>query len=147
MFIQDKPLEELTKEEIQEAMLLPDQPPVHTIKESIEELKAMGIRDINDIEDAEKNVIQEALKSIQFQKTLLDFSRNSTDKKSIKEYLENHVDFLVNISPGKTKYDIISHMTLDHAKTILKISAKMTDVPEKLIKKHLAELKKKYKNK
>ena len=108
---------------------------------TIEDLKAMGIRDINDVNIAE--AMGEAMKNIQIQRTLHDIERHSTDKRSPRDYLEHHVDFLVRVSPGKTKADIINKMTVEHAMDALKITAKM-DIPEAVVKKHLKVLKKKY---
>ncbi len=70
-------------------------------------------------------------------------NRGTTDRRSPREYLEQHLDFLVKISPGKTKKDVISKMTWEHARDVLKITAKM-ELPELVIKKHLRTLKKKF---
>lgn len=142
MTIEDKPIEELTKVEIADAVVEPLQPAVNSLDESAEELKSMGFRDIDDID--EKEAMQEAMKNVQIQRTLNDIKRNSSDKKSPKDYLEQHALFLSNISNGKTKKDIIQSMTLEHAAAALKTMAKM-EIPEPLLKKHLKNLKKKYK--
>ena len=113
----------------------------NTLDETIEDLKAMGIRDINDVNIAE--AMGEAMKNIQIQRTLHDIERHSTDKRSPRDYLEHHIDFLVRVSPGKTKADIINKMTVEHAMDALKITAKM-DIPEAVVKKHLKNLRKKY---
>ena len=141
---EDKPIEELTKEEITEAMLTSNQPSIHEISESGSELKAMGVRDIKELEASEQEAMKEAMKNIQIQRTLDDYRRGSIDKKSIKEYLEDHITFLTRISPGKQKSDIAKNLTYEHASAILKITAKMTDIPEKLLKKHIKQIKRKY---
>jgi hypothetical protein len=143
--IEDKPLEELTPDEIVEAMVEPLQPAVNTLEENSEELKAMGIRDINELTNIdEANAMKEAMKNIQIQKTLQDYHRGSTDKKSPRVYLEHHIDFLTKVSTGKTKADIVNGMTVEHAIAALKTTAKM-ELPEAVVKKHLKILKKKYK--
>jgi len=142
---EDKPIGDLTKEEIIEALTSNPQPAVNEITESVDELKAMGIRDISEAGDIEKKIMNEALKNIQIQKTLNDIGRGSTDRRPLIEYLENHINFLVKISDGRSKKEVIAGLTFEHAKSILKISAKVTDVPDALIKKHLKQLKRKYK--
>lgn len=142
MTIEDKPIEDLTKEEITEALLTEEQPPVNSLKENAKELKAMGIRDISEVD--EKEAMQQAMKNIQIQRTLNDMKRKSVDNRSPRDYLEQHIEFLVKISPKKKrKKDIAQNMTMEHAAAVLKLSAKM-DLPEKLLKKHLKNLKKKY---
>ena len=138
----DKPIEDLTAEEIGEALVTPPQEPVNTLEESVEELKAMGIRDINEINVQE--AIGEAMKNIQIQKTLSDITRGSKDKKSPKEYLEHHIKFLARISEGKDEKTIANSLTLEHAKAVLKTTAKM-ELDDSVIKKHLKTIKKKYK--
>ena len=137
----DTNIDSLSKEEIIEALETLPAESANTLDETIEDLKAMGIRDINDVNIAE--AMGEAMKNIQIQRTLHDIERHSTDKRSPRDYLEHHVDFLVRVSPGKTKADIINKMTLEHAMDALKITAKM-DIPEAVVKKHLKVLKKKY---
>lgn len=143
MSIEDKPLEELTKEEVREALLTPVQPAVNSLDESAEELKAMGFRDISDADGVEKEIMDEAFKNVQIQRTLDDIKRGSVDKRGAKDYLEHHIEFLTKISTGKTKADIVKNMTVEHAQAALKISAKM-EIDEPLLKKHLKNLKKKY---
>lgn len=139
--MEDKPIEDLTKEEITEALLTEHQPPVNNLKENAKELKAMGIRDINELDEQE--AMNKALKNIQIQRTLHDIQRRSKDNRSPRDYLEQHIEFLVSISPKKKKKDIAKNMTLEHAAAVLKLTAKM-DLPEKLLKKHLKNLKKKF---
>jgi hypothetical protein len=134
-------LEGLTSLEIAEALHEPLQPAVNSIEESAKELKAMGFRDISEYDQDE--AMKEAMKNIQIQRTLSDIQRGTSDKRSAREYLEQHLDFLCRISPGKTKSDIISKMTVDHAAAVLKTTAKM-EIPELVLKKHLKTLKKKY---
>ena len=143
MTITDKPIEDLTETEILEALVETPQPPVNTLEETAEELKAMGIRDISEADDLQREALKEAIKNIQFQRSLQDYERGSVDKKTPKDYLLQHVEFLVRISPGKTKEEIIQNMNVEHAQAALKITAKM-DLPEPLVKKHLKWLKKKY---
>ena len=138
----DKPVEDLTAEEIGEALITTPQPQIDHLEESAEELRAMGIRDIKDAPQAE--AIAEAMKNIQIQKTLSDITRGTEDKRSPKEYLEHHIKFLTSISPGKTESQVAAGMTLEHAQAVLKTTAKMDNVPEAVIKKHLKTLKKKY---
>lgn len=137
----DKPIEDLTEDEIKEALMEPLQPAVNTLEESSAELKAMGFRDISDADEAK--ILNEAMKNVQIQRTLSDIHRGTIDKKSPKDYLEHHVEFLSKISPGKTKSQIVEKITLEHAAAILKTTAKM-EIPEPLLKKHLKWLKKKY---
>lgn len=144
MTIDDKPLEELTPDEIKEALLTPKQPSVNNLVDNSDELRAMGIRDISLADDAEQEVMKNAMQNIQIQRSLSDLTRGSNDNRSPRDYLENHLGFLVKISPGKTKQDIVASMTLDHVISILKTSAKM-DISEALAKKHLKNIKKKYK--
>ena len=117
------------------------QPAVNNLLESAEELKAMGFRDIKNVDEAA--IINEAMKNIQIQRTLNDINRQSFDKRSAKDYLENHIEFLYRVSTNKSKKDIADKITLEHASAILKTTAKM-EVPEQLLKKHLKNLKKKY---
>ena len=137
----DTNIDSLSKEEIIEALETLPAESANTLDETIEDLKAMGIRDINDVNIAE--AMGEAMKNIQIQRTLHDIERHSIDKRSPRDYLEHHIDFLVRVSPGKTKADIINKMTVEHAIDALKITAKM-DIPEAVVKKHLKVLKKKY---
>lgn len=137
----DKQIDELSASELNEALLTPLQEPVNSLDESIEELKAMGIRDINDVNVSA--AIGEAMKNIQIQKTLSDITRGSRDKRSPKDYLENHIKFLEKVTEGKDFKHILNSMTIEHAKYVLKITAKM-DLPDEVIKKHLKTLKKKY---
>lgn len=140
--IVDKPIDELTAAEVIEALNSNPITSANSLEESVEELKAMGIRDINSV-DVPK-AMSEALKNnVQVQKTLQDITRNSTDKRSIREYLEHHIEFLASIS-NKSKKDIVNLMTLDQAQAALKITAKMNDVPDEIIKKHLKTLRKKF---
>lgn len=141
MTIEDKPIEDLSKDEITEALLEEEQPPVHTLKESAKDLKAMGIRDISELDENE--AMNQAMQNIQIQRTLNDMKRKSTDNRSPRDYLEQHLEFLVKVSKKKRKKDIAKNMTLEHARAVLKLTAKM-DLPEKLLKKHLKNLKKKY---
>lgn len=143
MPIDDKPIEDLTKEEIIEAISTTPQEPANSLEESAEELKALGIRDINDV-DVSK-AMGEAMKNVQIQKTLSDITRGSKDKKSPKDYLEHHIKFLAHISPGKDEKAIAESLTVEHAQAVLKTTAKMDDLPVEVIKKHLKTLKKKYK--
>lgn len=115
--------------------------PANTLEESAEELKAMGFRDISDADEAA--IMNEAMKNVQVQRTLSDLTRGTTDKKSARDYLEHHLDFLCRISPGKTKADIVKSLSYEHAAAILKTTAKM-EIPEALLKKHLKNIKKKY---
>lgn len=140
--IDDKPIEDLTQAEIIEAMAEPIQQQVNTVDDSIAALKALGVRDISDLDM--KSTMNEAMKNIQLQQTLQDFHRQSKDKKSIRDYLEQHIKFLHGISPGKTMAFIVDNMTVEHAQAVLKTTAKMSDVDEAIIKKHLKILKKKY---
>jgi len=140
--IDDKPVEELTRDEIVEAINTPLQPPVNNIEESAEELKAMGIRDISDAD--EQDAMNEALKNVQLTKVLEDSARGQKDKKSIKDYLESHAKFLLSVSPGKTLGFIVQNITIEHARAVLKTTAKMDNIPEAVLKKHLKTLKKKY---
>ena len=137
----DTNIDSLSKEEIIEALETLPAESANTLDETIEDLKAMGIRDINDVNIAE--AMGEAMKNIQIQRTLHDIERHSIDKRSPRDYLEHHIDFLVRVSPGKTKADIINKMTVEHAMDALKITAKM-DIPEAVVKKHLKNLRKKY---
>lgn len=131
---------DMSHEDIVDALLTTPQPSAISM-ESGEELKAMGFRDISEFD--EKAAMQEAMKNVQIQRMLKDLTRGTADKRSPREYLEAHLNFLTHISPGKTKKDIISKMTWDHARDMLKITAKM-ELPEAVIKKHLRILKKKY---
>jgi hypothetical protein len=137
----DKPIEDLTAEEIGEALTTTLQEPANSLEESAEELKAMGVRDINDIDVSA--AMAEAMKNVQIQKTLADITRGSEDKKSPKDYLEHHIKFLARISEGKDEKGIAESLTLEHAKAVLKTTAKM-ELPDEVIKKHLKTLKKKY---
>ena len=137
----DTNIDSLSKEEIIEVLETLPAESANTLDETIEDLKAMGIRDINDVNIAA--AMGEAMKNIQIQRTLHDIERHSIDKRSPRDYLEHHIDFLVRVSPGKTKADIINKMTVEHAMDALKITAKM-DIPEAVVKKHLKVLKKKY---
>ena len=139
---QDKPIEDLTQAEIIEALNTSVQKPINTLDETIDDLKAMGIRDISSAND--KKIMSEALKNIQIQKTLNDISRGSKDNKSPREYIEHHANFLAQISNGKTVKQILDTMTVEHVNAALKITAKMDELPEAVIKKHLRTLKKKY---
>jgi len=140
--MEDKNLEELSENEIVDALITPIQPPANSLEESGDELRAMGFRDISEADD--KQVMEEAMKNIQITKLLSDASRGTKDKKSIKDYLEQHIKFLESVSPGKSLTDIIEKITVEHAKAILKTTAKQSDVPDAVIKKHLKTLKKKY---
>ncbi len=134
-------LEGLTATDIAEALIEPLQPSVNSLEESAEELRAMGFRDITEYD--QQTIMDEAMKNIQIQRTLSDIQRGTTDKKSARDYLEQHLDFLCRISPGKTKADIAQKMTFEHAEAILKTTAKM-EIPAPLLKKHLKALKKKH---
>lgn len=134
-------LDGLTSTDIVEALIEPPQPAANSLQESAEELKAMGFRDISEFNQQE--IMDEAMKNIQIQRTLSDIQRGTTDKKSARDYLEQHLDFLCRISPGKTKSMIAEKMTLEHAEAILKTTAKM-EIPQPLLKKHLKALKKKH---
>jgi len=138
----DKPIEDLTKEEIGEALATPSQTQINHLEESSEELKAMGIRDIKDAPT--EAAIAEAMKNIQIQKTLSDITRGSKDKRSPKDYLEHHIKFLASISPGKTLAQIADGLTVEHAQAVLKTTAKIDELPDDVIKKHLKTLRKKY---
>ena len=124
-----------------EALITNPQPPANSLKESREELLAMGFPDISKYD--EKEHMDKAMQNVQIQKTLQDLQRMSQDKRSPREYLEHHMEFLIRISPGRTKKDIIKSMTVAHATAALKTTAKIT-LPEAVIKKHLKTLKKKY---
>jgi hypothetical protein len=138
---------EFTSEEIIEALIeIEDNvsmPTANMLTEKGVELRELGFRDISEAAIDEAAIMNELMKSVQVQRTLDDFSRQSRDKRSTIDYLEQHVDFLIRISPGKTKKEIIRNMTLEHAEAIMKVAAK-ADVPEKLLKKHLSTLKHKY---
>lgn len=134
-------MHDMTQTDIMEALLTTPQPPANSLEESAEELRAMGFPDISQYD--EKEHMEKAMQNVQIQKTLRDLTRGSTDKRSPRTYLEQHIDFLVGISPGKTKKDVVKGMSLDHAITILKVNAKMT-LPDAVVKKHLKILKKKY---
>jgi hypothetical protein len=134
-------IESLTSVEIADALIEQPQPSANNLEESSEELKAMGFREITDVDQAK--IMNEALKNVQIQRTLNDLQRGSHDKKSARDYLEHHIDFLCRISPGKTKVDIAKSLTYEHAVAILKTTAKM-EIPEALLKKHLKTIKKKY---
>jgi len=136
-------LEEITVQDLLDADLEKKSPSANMLTENGLELRELGFRDISEADQLQAEIISEAMKSIQVQRTLEDLKRGSSYKRSTYDYLEQHADFLVNISPGKTKKEIISHMTIEHAASIMKITAK-ADVPEKLLKKHLSHLKKKY---
>lgn len=141
----DKPVEDLTKEEIADAIMTDLKHPTipaNTLEESAEELKAMGVRDINDVDM--NGAMAEAMKNIQIQKTLSDITRGSQDKRSPKDYLEHHVKFLAQISEGKDEKAIAEGLTLEHAKAVLKTTAKMEGLDDDVIKKHLKTIKKKY---
>jgi hypothetical protein len=132
----------ITHEDIVDGEFTEIQPSINAM-ENGDELRAMGFRDISKAGDYESQIRDEILNSVQIQRTLQDYQRNSSDKRSTRDYLKQHIDFLVNVSPGKTKKDIVSKMTIEHAAAIMKIAAK-ADVPEKLLKKHLKHLKKEY---
>lgn len=136
----NKPVEDFTQSEIIEALNTPIQPNVLSPDE-IDELKKSGVRDISEIDMAQ--LMAEATKTVQVQRTLQDIQRASRDKKSPREYLEQHIEFLASIS-NKSKAQIVETMTVDHAIAALKTTAKMNDVPELVIKKHLKMLRKKY---
>jgi len=131
----------MSHEDIVDALLTTPQPAANSLQESAEELKAMGFRDISEFD--EKGFMAEAMKNIQIQKMLKDVGRGTSDRRSPREYLEQHIEFLTRISPGKTKKDIVSKLTLEHAREILKITAKM-ELPDAVIKKHLRTFNKKY---
>lgn len=135
-------LENLTTAEIIEALNEPLQESANSLDMSIDELKALGVRDISNVDI--KATMDEALKNIQVQRTLQDLTRESKDKKSIRDYLEHHIKFLQSISPGKTLAFIVNNMTVEHASAVLTTTAKMTNVDDKIIRKHLKILKKKY---
>ncbi len=140
--LNDKPIEDLTKKEIFDALNSNPIITANSLDESIDELKAMGIRDINSVDMP--HAISEAMKNnVQIQKTLQDITRHSTDKKSIRDYLEHHIDFLASIS-NKSKAYIVNSMSVEHAIDALKITAKMDNVPVEIIKKHLKTLRKKF---
>ena len=141
MYKNNDSLEDLTAVEIAEAAVEPLQPSVNSLEESAEELKAMGFRDISDAD--KEQIMNEAMKNVQIQRSLSDLQRGSTDRRSARDYLENHLEFLCKLSPGKSKSDIAQKMTIEHAAAILKTTAKM-EIPDPLLKKHLKMLKKKY---
>lgn len=116
--------------------------PANSVEESAEELKSLGIRDIS--EANMQSIMDEAMKNVQIQRTLEDISRGSSDKRSIKTYIEHHISFLERVSSGKTKKDIIEKLTVEHVQAILKTTAKKDNVPEAIIKKHLKTLRKKF---
>lgn len=134
--------EDLTSADIVEAMTEPAQQPANSLEESSAELKAMGIRDIADAND--QGAMEEAMKNVQITKVLEDSRNARAPKKSIKEHLEHHAKFLVSVSPGKTLGFVVGNMTVEHAQAVLKTTAKMDNVPEAVIKKHLKTLRKKY---
>jgi len=133
-------LEDLSKEEIVEALNEAPARPANNLEESADELKAMGIRDISDADD--RAAMEEAMKNVQITKVLQ--GRGTSDKKSIKDYLEHHAKFLHSVSPGKTLSFIVTNLTVEHAQAVLKTTAKIENIPEDVIKKHLKTLKKKY---
>lgn len=140
--LHNKPIESPTKQEIIDALTCTPIISANSLDESIDELKAMGIRDINTV-DIPK-AMNEALKNnVQIQKTLQDINRQSKDKKSIRDYLEHHINFLASIS-NKSHRDIINGMSIEHAIDALKITAKMDNIPEEIVKKHLKTLRKKF---
>jgi len=134
--------EDLTTSDIVEAMMETPQPPANALEELAEELKAMGIPVISKADD--KQAMERAMKDVQITRVLEDARGARTPKKSIKEYLEHHIKFLLSVSPGKTIKFIVDNMTIEHAQAVLKTTAKMNDVPEAIIKKHLKTLRKKY---
>lgn len=133
-------LEDLSKEEMVEAMTEPAQQPANSLEESSAELKAMGFPDISEIND--KDVMNEALKNIQITKVLEDF-KNPKNNISIRDFLDKHLRFLESISSGKSIKDLVETMTLEHAKAVIKTSLKI-EGDDDLIKKHLKTLRKKY---
>lgn len=140
---------EISKSEIIEALLEGElentshTPTANSLTENGIELRELGFRDISEADEIQAEIIKNAMTNIQIQRTLEDLKRGTKDSRSTYDYLDQHVDFLVSISPGKTKKEIVERMTLDHAASVMKITAK-ADIPEKLLKKHLSHLKKKY---
>jgi hypothetical protein len=133
--------EDLTTEDIVSAMMEPPQKPALDVND-IEMLKQAGLRDISELDDGD--TMTEIAKSVQITQVLEDYNSSKTPKKSIKEYLDQHLKFLLSVSPGKDLGFIVNNMTVEHAQAILKTSAKMNNVPEAVIKKHLKTLRKKY---
>ncbi|RLC46965.1 MAG: hypothetical protein DRH57_05000 [Candidatus Cloacimonadota bacterium] len=134
--------EDLTTEDIVAAMMEPIQQPANSLEESAAELKAMGFRDISQADD--KGAMAEAMKSVQITKVLEDSHNANQPKMTIKEHLEHHAKFLLSVSPGKDLAFIVGNMTVEHAQAILITTAKMNNVPDAVIKKHLKTLRKKY---
>ncbi len=60
--------QDMSHEDIVEALLTTPQPPANSLKESSEELKAMGFRDISEFD--EKGFMAEAMQNVQIQKML-----------------------------------------------------------------------------
>ena len=137
-------MSEMSKVEIIESINESLQQPAMGIDETVEELKAMGIRDISEAQMGD--IMAEAMKNVQIQRTLADITRGSHDRKSAIDYLEHHIKFLVSLSPGKTERDIAKMIVgdLEHAKAILKTTAKM-EVADDVLKKHLKTIRKKFK--
>jgi len=133
--------EDLTTEDIVTAMMEPVQKPALDTSD-LAMLKQAGLRDISEL--STDNTMAEIAKSVQITQVLEDYSNSKTPKKSIKEHLEHHAKFLLSVSPGKDLAFIVGNMTVEHARAVLKTTAKMDDVPEAVIKKHLKTLKKKY---
>jgi len=134
--------EDLSTEDIVSAMMEPVQQPANSLEESAAELKAMGFRDISQADD--KGAMAEAMKNVQITKVLEDAHNANQPKMTIKEHLEHHIKFLLSVSPGRTIGFIAENMTVAHAQAVLVTTAKMNDVPEAVIKKHLKTLRKKY---
>lgn len=133
--------EDLTTEDIVSAMMEPVQQPALDASD-IEMMKKAGLRDISALNNNE--MLSEIAKSVQITQVLEDAHNASHPKMTIKEHLEHHAKFLVSVSPGKDLAFIVVNMTVEHAKAVLKTTAKMDDVPEAVIKKHLKTLRKKY---
>ncbi len=137
----DKPIEDLTQHEIMDAINTSVEP-LYSLDETIADLKAMGIRDISSAND--KAIMSEALKNVQIQRTLSDLSRGSKDTRSPRDYIEHHAKFLASVSTNKSIKQILDTLTVEHVNAALKITAKIDELPEAVIKKHLRTLKKKY---
>lgn len=132
---------ELSTSEIVETLVTPANTHISKLQENGAELRAMGFRDISDAD--ESKIMDEALNNVQIQRVLSDSMRRTTDNKSPRDYLEDYLTFLHGISPGKTKAEIALKITIEHAASILKTTAKM-ELPPPLLKKHLKNFKKHY---
>jgi len=115
-------IENLNKQEIKEALMTVPQQPVHSLDETIEELKKMGIRNINEIDD--KKLMNDIAKNIQLTQVLND--KNNDKMISLEDILNKHITFLMGVSENKTKEEIISKLDVEHIQTIIKTTSKLT---------------------